>query len=270
VSAAKRTAISTIDENGTDRHMWYTGVEYNFNARVGHGITLFGGGTMERTIAQVCDEQANPNLLLYCDQTKSGIPFRTQFKIAGTVPLNYGIAVSVSFQSLPGYRFGTAALNIDTGIVAGPSGQPGATSLANPNGQGSVWLITPTTRYTVCPGSSASQGCVVGAKVVPGTLFLASLPVPLIAPGTEMTPRVSQLDVSISKRITFGNFKLDPKIDLFNALNSDDYYSVRTTTFAPVSNPALATGFNGSGGTYLQPQSILQGRLLRIAVVVNW
>ena len=45
---------------------------------------------------------------------------------------------------------------------------------------------------------------------------------------------------------------------------------VRTTTFTPVSNPALATAFNGSGGTYLQPGSILQGRILRIAAVVNW
>ena len=35
------------------------------------------------------------------------------------MPLKYGIQASFSFQSLPGYRFGTAALNIDTGIVAG-------------------------------------------------------------------------------------------------------------------------------------------------------
>ena len=63
--------------------MWFNGFEYNFNARLPHGITLFGGGMSERVIAQVCDEQSNPNLLLYCDQTKSGIPFRTQFKIAG-------------------------------------------------------------------------------------------------------------------------------------------------------------------------------------------
>mgnify|MGYP003694050089 CR=1 FL=1 len=67
--------------------MWYNGLEYNFNARLPHGITLFGGGTMERTIAQVCDEQANPNLLLYCDQTQSGIPWRTQFKFSGSVPV---------------------------------------------------------------------------------------------------------------------------------------------------------------------------------------
>ena len=87
---------------------------------------------------------------------------------------------------------------------------------------------------------------------------------------TEAAPRVNQLDLSFSKRLTFGSVKTDPKIDIFNALNTDAYYTVRSTTFTPVSNPALATGFNGSGGTYLQPGSILQGRLLRIAAVINW
>ena len=164
VSIAKRTAVSTIDENAPDRKMWYNGLEYNFNARLGRGITLFGGGTMERTIAQVCDETANPNLLLYCDQTQSGIPWRTQFKISGSVPLKYGVLASFSFQTLPGYRLGIPAQY----ALTGTSGPDGRTNTNPPNGAGTVWQITPTTRYSVCPGNSASQGCVVGALVDPG------------------------------------------------------------------------------------------------------
>src|SRR5262249_34425510 len=133
----------------------------------------------------------------------------------------------------------------------------------------SSFTVTPTTNYTVCPGNSASQGCVVGARVIPG-MTTASLAVPLVPPGTEMTPRVTQLDLSLSKRLTFGFLKVDPKIDVFNVLDSDDYFSVRSTVFSPVTNPALATGFNGSGGSYLLPQSVLQGRLIRIGAVVNW
>ena len=79
---------------GDERKMWFNGFEYNFSARLPkRGITIFGGGMSEKTIAQVCDEKANPNLLLYCDQTQSGIPFRTQFKIAGNVPIEWGIQV---------------------------------------------------------------------------------------------------------------------------------------------------------------------------------
>jgi hypothetical protein len=64
VSRAKLSAVSTVDTNGSsDRKMWFNGLEYNFSARLTHGITIFGGGMSERTIAQLCDETWNPNLL---------------------------------------------------------------------------------------------------------------------------------------------------------------------------------------------------------------
>ena len=137
------------------------------------------------------------------------------------------------------------------------------------SGLGSVYTVTGTTRYLVCPGSSASQGCVVGALVAPG-LVSSSLSVPLVAPGVEQTPRMNQVDLSLSKRVTVGRLKIDPKIDIFNALNTDAYYSVKSTTFTPIAAGASATALNGSGGSYLLPASIIQGRLLRIGAVVNW
>jgi len=255
VSNAKRTAISTIDENGTDRHMWYNGVEYNFNARLGHGITLFGGGTMERTIAQVCDEQANPNLLLYCDQTKSGIPWRTQFKFSGSVPVKYGIAASFSFQTLPGYRLGTPAQYALTG-VSGPSG---TTNNNAPAGAGTVWQITPATRYTVCPGNSAAAGCVIGALVDPG-MTVASLNVPLVPPNTEYGDRINQLDLSISKTIRAGRASFQPKIDFFNLLNVSPVIDVRSA----------ATGINYLTPAYMQPLSVLVGRVFQLGAIVKF
>jgi hypothetical protein len=98
---------------------------------------------------------------------------------------------------------------------------------------------------------------------VPGQIS-ATLPVPLAAPGTEMTPRVTQLDLSFSKRLMFRGLKIDPKVDIFNALNVDDYFSVRTSTFSPTAQAGV------SSGTYNRPGSIIQGRLLRLALVLNW
>ena len=257
VSAAVNQLVANVDINDPNIKQAYNAFEFNINARLPHGARLFGGSATDRTIANTCSgASANPNFLNFCDQTQSGIPWRTQFKLAGTFPLPwYGIQLAGSFQALPGYLLGTQAL------TAGGAGVPNFTSYS---GLGSTWTVTNATTYAVCPGNSASQGCVVGAKVVPGTLFSASLPVPLIAPGTEMTPRVNQLDVSVSKRIMVGRMKFEPKLDIFNALNSDDYYSVRTTTYSPTASAGV------SGGTYLQPQSILQGRLFRIAAVITW
>jgi hypothetical protein len=256
VSTAARSNINYLDTNASsDRKMWFNGYEYNFNARLPHGLTLFGGGMSEKTIAQVCDEQSNPNLLLYCDQTKSGIPLRTQFKIAGSIPTVYGIQAGFSFQSLPGYGFGTGALSGREGGPTGPTGQPSATQLNTPNGAGTVWLITPTTRYASCPGNSASQGCVVGGLVDPG-MTLASLSVPLVAPNTEFGDRINQLDLNVTKTIKAGRTSIQPKFDLFNVLNVSPVYAVRN--------------LNYTTAAYLQPQSILNGRVFQLGAIVKF
>jgi hypothetical protein len=161
------------------------------------------------------------------------------------------LQVSGSFQALPGYILGTQPL-------AALGGFFNLTALNNPNGVSTVFTVTPSTRYTACPGSSAAAGCAVGALVIPG-MTQASLNVPLIAPGTELTPRLNQVDFSVSKRINLERFRFEPRVDLFNALNSSDYYSVRSLVYSAV-----------PGATYKLPGSILQGRIVRLAVNVNF
>lgn len=64
--------------------------------------------------------------------------------------------------------------------------------------------------------------CTPGGLVIPG-LNVATLNVPLIAPGIERTPRLNQVDLPIGRWIIFERRRINPKIDLFNALNSSDY-----------------------------------------------
>ena len=261
VSTAARSRVLTVDRTaGSDRKMSYNGFEYSFNARLPRGMTVFGGGTSERTIAQLCDEKWNPNLLLYCDQRDSGIPFRTQFKIAGSVPLKYGIQTSFSFQTLPGYRFGIAALSGADG-VSGPSGQPSLTSLQTPNGAGTVWLISPTTTYSASDPCVAQGKCQVGALVDPG-MTVSSLSVPLVAPQTEYGDRINQLDLNISKTFRWGRGSFQPKFDLFNVFNSSAVYAVR---------PGQNLAINYSRTTsYMQPQSIVIGRVFQLGGLIRF
>ncbi len=93
VSAAKVAQLGTnlVDTNAPDRTDKYNGFEYNFTFRMPHGAQLFGGGMTERMLSNSCDDDWNPNLLLYCDQSQNSLPFRTQFKVAGSVPVKYGI-----------------------------------------------------------------------------------------------------------------------------------------------------------------------------------
>ena len=266
VSAAKRSAISYLDTNGSsDRKMWFNGFEYNFNARLPRGISLFGGGMSEKTLGQVCDEQSNPNLLFYCDQTKSEIPFRTQFKIAGSVPFKYGIQAGFSFQTLPGYRYGLGALASGEGGPTGPTGQPSALQLNTPNGVGTAWQITSATTYTASSPCVAQGKCTAGQRVDPG-LTVSSINVPLIAPNTEFGDRINQLDFNVSKSIKVGRFTVQPKFDLFNALNVSPVYAVRNAAGSATTAGALLYGTT----SYMQPQSILNGRVFQLGANVRF
>jgi hypothetical protein len=258
VSKAAQQAVQNVDGNDPNLTQRYDAFEVNVTARLPHGGRIFGGTATDRSIANTCSSSAtNPNLLNYCDQTKSGIPWLTQVKLVATYEVPLGIRVSGALQGLPGYGLGTRALQ------AGGSGTPNLTDVS---GLGSVIAVTPLTTYKVCPGDAAAAGCRVGALIVPG-MNSALFNVPLIAPQTEFTPRVTQLDVAVSKRIVVGRVKFDPKIDIFNLLNSSDYFTVRTTTFTPTS---VAGASAGTPAAYLAPSSILQGRLVRIGANVSW
>ena len=253
VSAAKASALTTnlVDGNAPNRTMKYNGFEYNFTARLPRGISLFGGGMVERMLTNTCDDGWNPNLLLYCDQSQTGVPFRSQFKVAGTVPVKYGVQVGLAFQSLPGYVYGTTSQYALTG-VSGPSG---ITTNNPPNGVGSVWLITKTSAYTASSPCVASGTCSVGQLVDPG-MTQSSLSVPIVAPMTEYGDRINQLDVNVTKTVKVGHISIQPKIDFFNVLNR-----------APVT---AVLGLNYGTAAYKQPSVVLNPRTFQLGAVVRF
>jgi len=177
----------------------------------------------------LCNEESNPNNLLYCDARNSNIPFRTQLKLSGSYPLPYGIQVSGSFQSLPGYLLGTN--------IPSPTALPNVTT---PAGLGTVWLITQTTRYAAdCKGP-----CTPGALVIPNKAA-ANLNIPLAPPGTDFAERVNQLDFSLSKWVQVGKTRLQGQFDVFNSLNRSDVLSVRTLNYGTSSLPAAVEHLAG-------------------------
>jgi hypothetical protein len=266
INSTVSRAVQNQVTNDSNLSQVYNSFEFGFNARLARGARIFGGVGIDRSIANTCNGAAtNPNFLVsiggvnHCDESTSGVPWRAGFKLAGTYPLPWwGVIVSGSYQGLPGYILGVSAL------TAGGAGAPNFTDFSGRTG---YWPVSSATRYTVCPGNSASQGCVVGALVAPG--LLAPLNVPLVPPDTQLTPRLNQIDLSIGKRIVAGGIKLDPKLDIFNLFNSDDYFTVRSGAGVPSAYTPTATA-GVSSGTYLLPGSILQGRLLRLAIVVGW
>jgi len=243
-----RGQVANVDSTSKDMKRTYNGVDLNFNARLPRGVRAFGGYNTERSINNTCvAAQSDPNRSLYCDQSQSGIPWQKQFKATILYPLPFwGISASMAWQNLNGYLTGTAAQAYG-GFTAG-------TGFDNPRGLGTFWQVASATRYAAnCTGP-----CTPGALVLPAlaTSGVATLSVPLVAPETEYTPRINQVDLSFSKRVQAAGLSILPKIDFFNALNSDDYSSVSTVQFG--------------AAAYKRPSVILQGRIIRVGVDMTW
>jgi hypothetical protein len=219
LNPAKLSAVSEVDTTATsDRKQLFTGYEFTFSARLPGGATLFGGTSTDRNLRVECDEPDNPNLDRFCDMRDTGVPFRTQLKLAGTYPLPWGgIQIGGSLQSYPGAIIGT-------------------TSQAS----GTTWLLTPTTRYAAnCVGP-----CTPNALVIP-TLSEASLTVPLVPFSTEFLDRLTQVDLRGSKSFTFGRSRLEAQIELFNVTNSDAADTVRSANFGTAAYHQAASAVQG-------------------------
>ncbi len=254
LSAAQARASDLLDANDPDLKRTYDGMEINFNAKLPGGARLFGGTSTERTVSNSCSAAAhNPNLLAFCDQSQYDLPFSTSFKLAGTYPLPvYGITFSGSMQALAGSQLGSDALPY--GVFTAGTGWDPSGNAAGPNGRGTYLLVTPSTNWTAATCKDTSK-CTIGQRIIPG-MTQAGLTVPLVAAQTEFAPRLLQVDFSLAKSFTIGGVRINPKLDLFNALNSDDYTGVTSTQFG--------------AATYLRPSTILQGRIIRFGADLKW
>jgi len=79
----------------------------------------------------------------------------------------------------------------------------------------------------------------------------------LVEPGAMYGDRVNQLDFRFAKMLRFGGSRTMVSLDLYNTLNSNPVLTYNNT-------------YAGPGGTWLQANSILTGRLVRISAELTW
>ena len=96
-----RLLANELDANSSINTTLYQGVDVSLNLRWRSATLLGGTSTGGRTRSVTCDVE-DPNNLRFCDQTQFSVPFQTQFKLAGTYALPYGIRLGANFQSQPG------------------------------------------------------------------------------------------------------------------------------------------------------------------------
>lgn len=206
------------DKTNPDITSTYNGFDLAATARTPGGGTVFGSWTVEKNVSNFCANDDNPNGIntpdrytganvaaggAFCDQGAFDMPLRHEFKMAGTVPVRWGIDLGAVVQSYAGSE----------------------------------------RTITWQPPASAFPGGRTRAETVT-----------LNAPGTLYYPRYNQVDFNIKKTFRAGRKTFSGQLDWFNLLNGN----------------AVFTRNSAVGNSLGQIQTILQGRLTRLAFQMKW
>jgi len=110
-----------------------------------------------------------------------------------------------------------------------------------------------TTRYPAnCPSP-----CPAGAVIMPTATFAqTALTYNLESVRATEVERIVQLDFKVSRTFKISRFTVLPTFEVFNVNNSDAIISYITT--------------NSLSTAYLNPNSIMQGRMYGLGVVTRW
>lgn len=164
------------------------------------------------------DNCASPDVpAQFCRNT---LPFRgeLQVKFSGSYPLPWGLQLSGALQN--------------------HSGRPVLATFVATNAQ-----IAPSLgRNLAACGAATIATCTATATVS------------IIEPNTRFESRYTLLDIRLGKTFRAGRLRVNPRIDLFNALNSDAINS-------------MITRF---GTTWLRPQEIFGARFVKLGVQVDF
>jgi hypothetical protein len=111
-----------------------------------------------------------------------------------------------------------------------------------------------------------ANGTFTSAQIAPSLgrplAAAASATINMVAPGTVLGDRMSQLDFRASKAFKFGRTQIKGMVDVYNILNNNAV-AVRSSTYGATSGPT-------TGSAWLVPKSVLDARFAKFAVQVDF
>jgi hypothetical protein len=186
---AQRRPTRNLDTFDPERERMYESFNFEFKARPGLGINLFGGFSLERQLDIACTAPDDPNSRRFCNDHDNGVPYRRNFVMSGTVRLPFNVNLSAALQS-----------------------KQGATSAR------SMTVSRGRTEYpATCPAP-----CPAGQVIMPTTVFgQTSMTVALVDGDTVFTERINQFDLKLSRTFRAGRVTVMPTFEVYNLNNSD-------------------------------------------------
>jgi hypothetical protein len=226
-----------VDINSNINRTVYDGFEASFNARLPRGANVFGGWSNDRLITVSCD-QYDPNKLRFCDQT--GETFQ-QYGKTSKPPFRNDFKLSANYPLGWGVEV--------SGVFLSFAGKGNSYTAQDPS-LGVYWTVP----ASVFPNGQRTRA-VVSAPILLAAGAQTQAPgFNLIEPNTKFETRWSQLDLSAKRTFRFQRKEIQGQLAVFNVMNAN-------TVLQEVQAFGVSLG---------QPQNVLQGRLMRLALLFNF
>jgi len=211
----------------------FDGLDVTVRARLGTSFTAVGGTTTGQTVADNCDVRARlPELATTTTGTSvfgGGVVASAVTPVSPYCHVAFGVLTQLrGFSSYVVPR-------IDLELAAAFQSKPGPPLAANYAASNAV--VFPSLGRNLSGGAS-------------------NVTVNLIAPGSLYGDRINQLDVRVSKTLTYGRSHTRAALDVYNVANANTVLTYNNT-FVP-------------GGPWLQPLTVLTPRLFRISAEIDW
>jgi len=239
--------LAQSSKNFANQQENWQGIDLSVVARLRNGLTVQGGTSTGRRIADGCDVRAK------LPELGSGPTGLTNSSVTANVNALGGGPFALSVNN-PYCRidepYRTDFRGLASYIVPKADVQLSAT-----------WASIPgdslRADYTLTPADQAAVAAQIGRP-----LTGAFNQVNLIAPATMWGARYSNIDMRVAKILRYGTTRAQVGVDIFNLLNAD---TVTNYNFGFV--PRTAANPNGS---WLIPTAIIPARYARIAVQVDF
>jgi hypothetical protein len=217
------------------------------------GGQVFGGGSWQRSRTRDdCSTSypgafVDPNAVRFCDDFALDIPHSFDFRLGVSYPLPWGLT------------FGASYLNNDEGSVSPTYLFAGSTRYPGPGAPtrfvNGILETTGMQEAPACPAPCPAGALVAGSSYVGST---AGTTVALSYGGQYDAERLKQIDLKLSKTFRVRGVTIAPTVEVFNATNQDLVITYVSQSYA------------NSSGTYLRPNSLLQGRIVGWGTRVTW
>jgi hypothetical protein len=232
--AAATRPVSILDTYDPERKDVYESYALESKWRIPGGGQISGGISYERERLKSCTAPDDPNYVTATAGVFNGVGLCDDFAL--DIPWRPSTKIS-----------GTKEIGF--GINVSMSYQ----NNASPTSSRLMTVTRGSTRYPAnCPSP-----CPAGEIIMPTATFgQASMSYLLESARVSSVERIVQLDFKVARTFRFSHYQILPTFEVFNVNNSDAIISYNTTN-------VLST-------TFLAPNSIMQGRMYGLGMVVRW